>query len=215
MRPPPIRHDPSGRPPARAPLAERLVHVTEGLLAREGIEGITLRRIARDAGVTHGAPLRHYRSFGTLLAEVAARGFRALSAEVDREAGFLPPGAGPNARLAAAARAYLRSAVANPGLFALMFRPEVLDRAHEGYERDANESFEQLVRLVRASQDAGWHVAMDTRRLAGSLWASIHGLASLYAQGAYPSVVPGTSLEEALDAMLHVVFGTPLERSPS
>lgn len=215
MPPRPIRPARPAPRSAGAPLAERLVRVTEGLLAREGIEGVTLRRIARDAGVTHGAPLRHYRSFGTLLAEVAARGFRALSAEVDREAGFLPPGAGPNARLAAAARAYLRSAVANPGLFALMFRPEVLDRAHDGFRRDANESFEQLVRLVRASQDAGWHVAMDTRRLAGSLWASIHGLASLYAQGAYPSVVPGTSLEEALDAMLHVVFGTPPERSPS
>ena len=205
---------PARRPPP-PPLAERLVQVTEGLLAREGIEGITLRRIARGAGVTHGAPLRHYRSYGTLLAEVAARGFRSLSAAVDREAGLLQPGAGPRARLAAAARAYLRSAVGNPGLFALMFRPEILDRDHEGFRRDAEEAFEQLVRLVRAAQDAGWNPDVETRRLAGALWSSVHGLASLYAQGAYPAVVPGTSLEDALDATLRLVLGTPPERSPS
>ena len=197
------------------PLAERLVHVTEGLLAREGLEGITLRRIARGAGVTHGAPLRHYRSYGALLAEVAARGFRALSAAMDREAGLLPPGAGPMPRLAAAGRAYVHSAAANPGLFALMFRTEILDVSHEGFQRDASESFEQLVRLVRAAQDAGWHAGTETRRLAGSLWAAFHGLAMLYAQGAFAAVVPGTSLEDALRVSLALALGAAPERSPS
>lgn len=197
------------------PLAERLVHVTEGLLAREGLEGITLRRIARGAGVTHGAPLRHYRSYGALLAEVAARGFRALSAAMDRESGLLPPGAGPLSRLAAAGRAYVHSAAANPGLFALMFRTEILDVSHEGFQRDASESFEQLVRLVRAAQDAGWNAGTETRCLAGSLWAALHGLAMLYAQGAFAAVVPGASLEDALDVSLLLALGTAPERSPS
>ena len=113
-----------------APLAERLVDVTEKLLAREGIEGLSLRSIARRAGVTHGAPARHYRGLATLLSEVAARGFRELSDAIDAAAAAVPGGAAPGARVAAAARAYVRCAVAKPALFALMFRSDALDPQH-------------------------------------------------------------------------------------
>ena len=51
---------------------ERLVQVALALLADEGLEALTLRRIARRAGVSHGAPLRHFSSFSALRSEIAA-----------------------------------------------------------------------------------------------------------------------------------------------
>jgi AcrR family transcriptional regulator len=193
----------------QSPLDERLLVVVDELLASRGLEGLSLRRIARRAGVSHGAPLRHYPSLAALLSEVAARGFRMLSEAVDKAAAQLPPGAGPQARLAAAGRGYVELAVAKPGLFALMFRPEVLERANERLVDASAEAFEQVVRYVRAAQDAGWQPARDTRLLAGIVWSAVHGLATLWADGAFQGATraPDTSLEEVLEINQALIFG--------
>ena len=194
-------------PRAVTGLADRLVEAAEEILAEEGLEGLSLREVARRAGVTHGAPLRHYPSYAALLAEVASRGFRTLDAAVESAAAAVAPGAGPTARLAAGARAYLDCAIAKPALFALMFRPELIDASHGTFLRDSHAAFEQLVRLVRGAQDGGWHTARDTRQVAGSLWAAIHGLASLWAHGAYALAVRDTSFDAALESMIELLIG--------
>jgi AcrR family transcriptional regulator len=193
------------------PLDERLVDVAEELLDRDGLEALSLRRIARRAGVSHGAPLRHYPSLAALLSEVAARGFRLLSETIDKSAAQLPSGAGPWARLAAAGRGYVELAVARPGLFALMFRPEALDEQHSELLRASAEAFEQLVRLVRAAQDAGWRAEHDTRLLSGCVWAAMHGLALLWAQGAFnvAAAASGATLDDALRTTMQLVHGDP------
>ncbi|HKJ25144.1 MAG TPA: TetR/AcrR family transcriptional regulator [Myxococcota bacterium] len=189
------------------PLDERLVEVGLKLLEREGLEALTLRRIAREAGVSHGAPLRHFAGLSDLRAEIAARGFRILSDAVDEASGALPAGAGPRARLHAAGVAYVEAAVAHPSLFALMFRPEALDRANAAFARESFAAFERLLRLVRAAQDDGFEPASDVRVLAGAVWASVHGLASLWSQGAFAGAVPGARLEDALTVSLRLTVG--------
>ena len=196
-------------PRTPAATADRLVDVALRLAAREGVEALTLRRIAKRAGVSHGAPLRHFASLADLLSDVAARGFRLLRDAVERSADALPAGAGALARLAAAGRAYVECAVANPGLFALMFRPEALDAGNAHLRRDAEDSFGQLLRLVRAAQDAGWHADRDTRLLAGAVWSAVHGLAALWVQGALASPLPGASLDDALATTLELALGRP------
>ena len=198
-----------------APLAGRLVAIAEELLEEEGVAGLSMREVARRAGVTHGAPLRHFRSFAALLSEVAAGGFRDLEAAVDEAAAAVAPGSGPTARLAAAARAYVACAVKRPGRFAVMFRPELLDTTHPGFTRDAGGAFEQLVRIVRGAQDAGWRTDAASRRLAGVLWAGVHGLASLWIQQSYAAVVRVSSLDDAVSDMIDLATGvraTPARR---
>ena len=188
-----------------APLDERLVEITLGFLRDDGLEGLTLRRIARRAGVSHGAPLRHFRSLADLLSEVAAVGFRLLSEGLEKSGAQLPQSAAPLDRLRAAGRAYVEIAVANPGLFALMFRPEDLDVENERYVQAAYGSFEQIVLYVSAAQDAGWQPDRDTRVLAVSVWASVHGLATLWAQGTIP--VEHATLEGLLSTSLDLCIG--------
>ena len=201
----------AARRKSSGPLDERLVDLAEELLDRDGLEALSLRRIARRAGVSHGAPLRHYPSLAALLSEVAARGFRLLSETIDKSAAQLPSGAGPSARLAAAGRGYVELAVARPGLFALMFRPEALDPQHAELVRASAEAFEQLVRLVRAAQDAGWRAEHDTRLLAGCVWAAVHGLALLWAQGAFSvaAAASGATLDDALRTTMQLVHVDP------
>jgi AcrR family transcriptional regulator len=186
-------------------LGERLVQVTLELLAEQGLEDLSLRRIARRAGVSHGAPARHFRSHADLLAEVAARGFALLSEALRKCDAQLPSDASPQRQLAAAARAYLDCALANPALFALMFRPESLDPSNASFARDSRDAFEALLQRVRSAQRAGWHPHTDTRLLAGSTWASLHGLATLWAQGAYQGPIPGVSLDDALSTTLELI----------
>ncbi|MER3452961.1 MAG: TetR/AcrR family transcriptional regulator, partial [Acidimicrobiia bacterium] len=101
---------------------EQLLAAARAHLDEHGLEGLTLRAIARRAGLSHGAPLRHFPGVAHLLAAVAARGFRELHATVAAAVGA----AGGDAadRLAAAALGYVRFALANPGVFELMFRHE-------------------------------------------------------------------------------------------
>ncbi len=194
-------------PEATESLGERLVLTALDLLAEEGLDALTLRHIARRAGVSHGAPLRHFRSRGDLLSEVAARGFGMLSESVEKSAASLGPDAGPRERLRAGARAYVESAVARPGLFALMFRPELLDAENESYRAQGTAAFDQMLAQVRAAQVSGWHLDRDSRLLAGGVWSALHGLATLWAQGAFTGPVPNASLDEAIETTLDLMTG--------
>lgn len=192
-----------------APLGERLVQEALELLAREGLEGLSLRKLARRTGVSHNAPLRHFRSFKDLCSEVAARGFALLSEAMRKAHDVLPPGAGPRARLAASGRAYVHAAVENPALFALMFRMDDLDSENMHFQRESAAAFERLVGQIRAAQDNGWRSEHDSRLLAGAAWASFHGLASLWSQQAFVGPVPGATLDDALATTLDLVLSDP------
>ena len=194
-------------PATTLPLDRRLVNEALALLREEGLESLSLRRIARRAGVSHGAPQRHFDGLAGLLSQVAAHGFTMLSRAIEEGAGQLAPGSDPLARLAAAARAYVEIAVANPALFALMFRPEDLDMQTPDLARESMAAFEAVLRHVRAAQDAGWQASRDTRLLTGCVWAAVHGLAVLWAQGALAGPVPHASLDDAVATTLELAFG--------
>jgi AcrR family transcriptional regulator len=213
MDPAPIDRAADGADPAELPLGDRLVQVALELLAEEGVEALTLRSVARRAGVSHGAPARHFANLADLLAEVAAAGFRSLSEAIEKSGAALPPEADPRARLAAGGRAYLDCALANPGLFALMFRKTALNRENEALERDSSAAFERLLDLVRGAQAAGWHAGRDPRRVAGAMWASMHGLATLWVDGTYAHALPDASLEDALTTLFELA-ASPADTVP-
>ena len=190
-------------------MGDRLVQVALDLLAEQGIEALTLRSLARRAGVSHAAPARHFRNLSDLRAEVAANGFRLLSEAIEKSDAAILPDAGPMPRLAAAGRAYVECALANPGLFALMFRTGDLDPDNESLMRDSSAAFKRLLEHVRVAQAAGWKAGHDSRLLAGSLWASAHGLATLWAEGAYQRANPGASFDDALTTTLELADNAP------
>jgi hypothetical protein len=61
------------------------------------------------------------------------------------------------------------------------------------------------VRIVRGAQDAGWRTDAETRRLAGALWAGVHGLATLWIQQSYAAVVRVASLDDAVSDWIDLV----------
>src|SRR5262245_48731380 len=188
------------------PTREHLIATARRLLDAEGLEPLTLREIARRGGLSHGAPLRHFSSLASLLAAVAAQGFRELSAAMEAAIGEVPPRATPLDRLAAAGRGYVRFALGSPGVFALMFRPERVDTTHTEYAEAGATAFGQLRDLVAAAQAAGFHPHVSTMHLAAVVWASVHGLAQLWLQGALQGA-GDHELEPTLDVMHRLLLG--------
>jgi AcrR family transcriptional regulator len=150
----------------RAACIEAGVHLVEA----EGPDAVTIRGVARITGVSHTAPLHHFRDRQELLDAVADRGFDLL---VERLDASLAPDVTPTDSLRAYGRAYVDHAVAHRGLFTLMFRPTG--------EMQGEASYRRLIDLCANAQAAGELPGEDPFRLALVLWSSVHGLAALYA----------------------------------
>lgn len=180
-------------------LRARLVDVGVELVAREGAQALTLREIARRAGVSHGAPRRYFPTHLELLSAIARRGFGELAERVTAAVG--DGTAGPRAQLAELARTYLAFALENPGMYELMFRHDLLESGHLGLRDTSLPLFGRLVDLVgRIRPD------VDARLVAGALWANLHGIAQLWGWGSLQLATGATDfaplLRSALDAHL-------------
>lgn len=180
-------------------LRTRLVDVGVDLVSQEGAGALTLREIARRAGVSHGAPRRYFPTHLELLSAIAHRGFAQLGARVTTALG--DGTTGPRDQLTELARVYLEFALGNPGMYELMFRHDLLESGHLRLRDTSLPLFGVLVDLVgRVRPEA------DARSVAGALWANLHGIAQLWRWGSL-QLATGTDdfvplLRTALEAHL-------------
>ena len=171
-------------------LREQLLNAGEQALGEMAVEQVSLREIARRAGVSHAAPKHHFPSLGHLLGEIAARGYQRFVAALD-EAAAASPNQTPEARLLAMGRAYLRFAEQNPAAYQLMFGQ------HEPMVMTPNliaasyGAWSQLVEAVTA-------IVGPTRAQAAALhvWSSVHGLSTLKQAGRLPPDLPWHNIGE-------------------
>lgn len=185
-----------------AGLRAHLVRVGIDLLAAEGVAALSLREIARRAGVSHGAPRRYFPTHLELLSAIAREGFATLRAEVDEVVGN--DGLSPADKLAVVARRYVDFAAANPGMFALMFRHDLLRSDHLGLRDTSLPLFATLVDLVG---QVGHPSAAPARVAAGALWANLHGIAQLWTWGSLPLAVGVDDVQPLVQAVLDAHLG--------
>jgi AcrR family transcriptional regulator len=153
-------------------LAAACVDAGIRLVEEGGPDAVTIRGVARLAGVSHTAPLHHFPDRAALLAAVAERGFDLLLERLESGPGA---DAGPRDRLRAYGIAYVLHATDHPGLFSLMFGA---DRHPAGQG-----AYDLLMGLCTAAQATGELPGSDPYRLALLLWSTVHGLASLIVSG--------------------------------
>ncbi len=141
------------------------------LLAEGGVDALSLRAVARRAGVSPMAPYRHYADKEHLLAAVAGQGFAAFGAALRQADGAAPPGQA----LVAQACAYVTFALDNPAMFRLMFGPPRLG-THAELAKTSEAAYGVLAARVAAqTPDDG---DRETRVL--GCWSLVHGLALLF-----------------------------------
>ncbi|NKI43701.1 TetR/AcrR family transcriptional regulator [Streptomyces physcomitrii] len=208
-------------PSSDTPLRERLIDAGAALVAREGSASVGLREIAREAGVSHGAPRRHFPTHHALLSAVARRGFADLTARFTAATRATDP---PRTRLLSLGREYVHFAQEQPGMFELMFRHDLLDSTQYGTGQDApapprlREStlplFTGVVQLLTAHREllpAAQRPGLAPELAAAALWSGLHGLARLWSAGSLPLALDGsrgqeTGAPDRLDELLAAVL---------
>jgi len=156
----------------RAALLDR----AERTLRERGVDALSLRELARDVGVSHGAPRRHFPDRGALLDAVAQSGFERLAREL--EAAHAAASAGAEAQLQALARAYVDFATRDAALLELMFATKHRDGA-DGVRAEADRSLAIALEVVARAQAAGELVAGDAPQITQLVFATLHGLATM------------------------------------
>jgi AcrR family transcriptional regulator len=158
-------------PPLRArayhhgDLRNALLDAARKILEEESLAQLSLRAVARRAGVSHAAPYRHFPNHEALLVELAIEGFAELKDEI--VAAGVQTGAESD-RIAHIGAAYMRFVVRRPELTSLMFGQQLPNR----------DAFPELGAAADAIGSA-IGTALHDSALGLAVWASVHGLAML------------------------------------
>ncbi|MFG2120422.1 TetR/AcrR family transcriptional regulator [Streptomyces sp. NPDC048710] len=172
------------------------------LLEEDGSAGLSLRAVARRAGVSATAPYRHYADRDALVSAVAAQGYRELAEYL---AAAHPSPTTPD-QLAAVAVAYVRFALERPALFRVMFA-EPCDPNSEERVRATTAISEYVRGIVR-----GAFPGADPDALATTVWALVHGLAFLHLDGKLDTSTPEVVADQVRSAV-HALFTAPAAMS--
>ena len=215
-RPATRQRRPAGETPYHhGDLHDALLAAAERVLERDGLPGLTLRAVAREAGVSHAAPTHHFGDLSGLLSELAAIGFRRFN-EAMVAAGKTETH--PLMKALARAKAYVAYAQAQPGMYGLMFRNERLDMTRPSLHEAATASFEGLASAVGAGRkeptgEALEALSLDQAAAIARAWSLVHGFTTLLLDGRLKDILhrlpEGTGVDQLLDAMLRSTAPRP------
>ncbi|MEV6341129.1 TetR/AcrR family transcriptional regulator [Nocardia vinacea] len=162
-------------------LRDTLLAACLRLIETEGLGAVSLRRVAREAGVSTGAPYHHFADRSALLAALSTQGFRRLGSDL---ADARAAAETPLQALTVLAETYVRFSQENPGYFRLMFRPELSQPdKHPDAEAAGDAAFDVLADTIAEAVAAGLLPADKADTLAVMWWSLAHGMASLWLDG--------------------------------
>lgn len=166
-------------------LRRSLLDASLALIEAEGLEGFSMREVARRAGVSHQAPYHHFEDREAILAAIVAEGFTGLrEASLAAMAGETDPAK----RFTAIGRAYFDFALNHPAHFKLMFRSELVrEDKYDETRACAQGAYDVLVAVAGEAAKRSGH-ADHLVTLAG--WSMVHGLATLMLEGKLDKALP-------------------------
>jgi AcrR family transcriptional regulator len=162
-------------------LRRALLDAAAELVAERGVEALTLREVARRAGVSHAAPYHHFSDLSAMITALAVEGLAALRDDQVTTAGAY---ASPPQRIRALGTAYVRFALDDPARFRLMWRPELRGDAEPTLvDRVGEASYAPLLEAIAEGQATGDLIEGEVTGLALGAWSAVHGLALLMVDG--------------------------------
>ena len=184
-------------------LREALLDRAAKVIAEQGVEAVSLRALARDLGVSHAAPSRHFADRRALLCELAKQGFR-RSAEA-MAAGAEAAGDDPVARYRALGRSYVRFARDNPSYFRAINHPEVRELIDDELREAQREWFTALREGAEAARASGWHPDADADALIAFSMAAAMGTAALFADKSLCDLLGSDDIDALADSVLDLI----------
>lgn len=163
-------------------LRRRLLDEAAAMIAEVGLAQLSLRAVARRAGVSHAAPAHHFVDRLGLLTAVATEGFNRFSERMTN-AVIATDHLDPADALIEMAATYVQFASDNRGYFDVMFDTTVVRGDDAAYTEASDSSFNALLAVIRLYQARGWRPDANDLALATGAWALAHGISVLRMQG--------------------------------
>ena len=159
-------------------LREAILIASLEAIEKNGVDSLSIREVAKTAGVTHQAPYRHFKDKDTLLAALAQDGFEKLYQEMSKSVKDFNL---PIDKITALGVSYLTWAVAHPSHFRLMFSQNIPEfELYEELDEAAKSILTLVLQVTKENQDKKVIRNDDTRSLARQFWATVHGVTLLF-----------------------------------
>lgn len=179
---------PSGTPAALDDVRGRVLNAAVKLIDRGGLAGLSMREVARAAGVSHQAPYHYFADREAIFAALAEEGFKILAMRLENTVASDEPAVD---RFVQAGQTYVEFALDHPALFRLLFRPDVVATERFPEARACGErAFRTVPALVQACIEEGLPAEPSVQALVVLAWSIPHGLACLLLDGPLAMKVP-------------------------
>lgn len=189
-------------------LKNALIRAGAELLASEGVAGLSLRKAAQRAGVSHSAPYAHFEDKQALVAAISTEGLQQVRERIDQAVSRHPRD--PQAQLVEAAWATVQFGLAHPDQYRVTFSNTIeREEDYPAYVELAHGSFDTLVALVQAGQETGVVDPGPPDIAALGLWSLVHGLVSLLIGRQVPQRLRKTDVRELLLRVLSTRMRIP------
>ena len=190
-------------------LKNALIKAGVDILAKDGVSGLSLRKVASKAGVSHAAPYSHFTDKQALIAAISTEGFRQLYERVSTVAEEYKTK--PSMQMVEVAWAYVQFAMDDRDRFKVMFSGILeKEREYPEFVAEAQRNFQLVKMIVEANQASGVLRSGSSDLVALSAWGIIHGFVMLLLEGQIShTVLDQMSLRELVEFQLEQIMLKP------
>jgi AcrR family transcriptional regulator len=186
-------------------LKNALIAAGMNIISKEGLGGLSLRKVAKKAGVSPTAPYAHFKDKQALIAAISTRGYHLLFDQLTSTISLHQ--GDPQTMLVEVGWSYVQFAQHDPERFKVMFS-RILEQEKEypEFREMALKNFELLVTLVVGCQEAGILAPGAADMIAVRLWSVVHGFVTLLLEGQIShTLLNRLSVRDLLLSMLNEV----------
>jgi AcrR family transcriptional regulator len=163
-------------------LKNALIKAGLEVLSSQGVRGLSLRKVARQAGVSHSAPYAHFSDKQALIGAISTEGFKQMYTQIEAvKAAYLQS---PPHLLVETGWTYVNFGLANRDCYKLMFSSVLeKERDYPDFVQISKKNYQQLIEVVEICQRTGVLKPGPPELAATSLWGTVHGLVMLLLEG--------------------------------
>jgi AcrR family transcriptional regulator len=187
-------------------LRAALLDAALDVLTEIGPQGLTIREVARRAGVSHAAPYRHFADRDELILAVVEQGFETMQHTMQTEKAAAP--ADPVSQFAASGMAYIAFALQHPAYYRVMFSGDLLSSTGDlSLQHTSRQALQDMISNITQCQQLGLVRKGDPVTQALTILSTIHGFVSLVNDNRIGHIMDKSySLERIRDDVLRMIF---------
>lgn len=198
-------------------LKNTLIDAGTKIITKEGLTGLSMRRVAKKAGVSPTAPYAHFSDKQALIAAISTAGYHRLYDQLNSTVTIHH--GDPQSMLVEAGWTYVQFALSDPERFKVMFSGIIQqEKEYPEFREIAQKNFALLVELVKGCQENGILSSAPSDMIAVRLWSVVHGFIMLLLEGQIShTLLDRVSVRELLLFILNEISKFDLdvaERSP-